>query len=203
MAGFFALKRCKTTFCRNTIIETLGNLIPVVISYTAAIAVLTLSMISGSVSWQIQIFIIFGLPIIIGLIFPMVFLAPVSNLNFGRFLLQCLPLVLVSTFIGLGGITPVALPLVNKSLNMSLLIPLSPLPVITWWAIVVLGALPGGLIISIFQRWAVKKEFRSWSVLTTGDGEIMLPNWGKLWWWILISLGILFAGLIIGVVLAK
>jgi hypothetical protein len=203
MAGFFALKRCKTTFCRNTIIETLGNLIPVVISYTLAIAILTLSMISGSVSWQIQISIIFGLPIIMGLVFPMVFLAPVSNINFGRFLLQCLPLVLVSTFIGLGGITPVALPLVNKSLNMSLLIPLSPLPVITWWAIVVLGALPGGLIISIFQRWAVKKEFRSWSVLTTGDGEIMLPNWGKLWWWILISLGILFAGLIIGVVFAK
>jgi hypothetical protein len=103
----------------------------------------------------------------------------------------------------MGGIIPVALPLVNKSLNMSLLMPLSPLSVMTWWAIVVLGALPGGFLIFLFQRWAIKKEFRSWTILTSGDGEIMIPNWGKLWWWILISMGILFAGLFIGVILLK
>ena len=127
-AGFFALRRCKTTFCRNTIIETLGNLIPVVFSYTAGVALLVLSKLSGNGNWQIQVSMMFGLPIILGWVFHMVFLAPVSHKNAGRFLLQCLPLVLVTTFIGLGGIIPVALPLVNKSLNMSLLLPLSPLP---------------------------------------------------------------------------
>lgn len=203
MAGFVALKRCKTTFCRNAIIETLGNLIPVVISYTVAIAILILSMLSGSVTWQIQVSLMFGLPIILGLAFHMAFLAPVSNKNAGRFLFQCLPLVLVTTFAGLGAVTPVTLPLVNKSLNMSLLSSLSPLPVMTWWAIVVLGALPGGLLIFLFQCWALKKDFRSWTVLTTIDGEIMIPEWGKLWWWILISMGILFTGLLIGVVLLK
>jgi hypothetical protein len=203
MAGFFALKRCKTTFCRNTIIETLGNLIPVVVSYTLGLAILVLSMLSGSVTWQIQVSMMFGLPIILGLVFQMVFLSPVSHKNAGRFLLQCLPLVLVTTFMGLGGIIPVALPLVNKSLNMSLLMPLSPLSVMTWWAIVVLGALPGGFLIFLFQRWAIKKELRSWSVLTDGDKEIMIPKWGNLWWWLLISMGILFAGLLIGVILLK
>ena len=145
----------------------------------------------------------FGLQLILGLIFHIAFLASASNKSFGQFLFQCLPLVLVTTFLGQGGIIPVAMPLVNKSLAMSLLIPLSPLPVLTWWAFVVLGALSGGLLIFLFQRWAVKKEFRSWSVLATGDGEIMIPKWGKLWWWILISLGILIAGLLIGIVLAK
>jgi hypothetical protein len=203
MAGFFALKRCKTTCCQIAIIESLGNIIPVVVSYTVGLTILVLSKLSGSVSWQIQVSMMFGLPIILGLVFQMVFLSPVSHKNTGRFLLQCLPLVLVTTFIGLGGIIPVALPLVNKSLNMSLLMPLSPLSVMTWWAIVVLGALPGGFLIFLFQRWATKKEFRSWTILTTGDGETMIPKWKNLWWWILISLVILFVGLFIGVVLLK
>ncbi len=203
LAGLFALKRCKTTFCRNAIIETLGNLIPVVVSYIIVNTILILSMLSGNVPMPIQVAVMFGLPIIMGLAFHLAFLAPVSNRNFGRFLLQCVPMILVTTFTGLGGIFPIAMPLVIKSLNMSLLIPLSPLAVLTWWAIVVLGALPGGFLIFLFQRWTIKKGFRSWSILTSGDGEIMIPKWGKLWWWILISVGILFAGLLIGVVLAK
>ena len=133
----------------------------------------------------------------------MVFLAPVSHMNAGRFLIQCLPLILVTTLTGMGGIIPVALPLVNKSLNMSLLIPLSPLPVMTWWAVVVLGALPGGLLIFLFQRWAIKKDFQAWNIVTSGEGKIIIPKWGKLWWWVPISLVILTAGLLIGVALTK
>ena len=203
MAGFLALKRCKSTSCRNAFIETLGNLTPVVVSYTVAIAILILSMLSGSVTWQIQFTLMFGLPIIIGLVFHMAFLAPVSNKNLGRFLLQCLPLVLVTTFMGLGGIIPVALPLVKNSLNMSLLLPLSPLPLMTWWAIVVLGALPGGLLIFLFQRWAIKENLRLWTILTAEEEKIIIPKWSKLWWWILISMSLLFVGLFIGVVLIK
>jgi hypothetical protein len=203
MAGFFALKRCKTTFCRNTIIETLGNLMPVVVSYTTGIVILILSSLSGGLSWQKQVISMFGLPIILGLVVHTVFLTSVSHKNAGKLLLKCLPLVLITTFTGLGGIIPVALPLVNKSLYMSLLIPFSPLSVMTWWAIVALGALPGGFFIFLFQRWATNKGFRSWSVLTTGDKEIIIPGWRNLWWWILISIGILFAGLLIGVILNK
>ena len=86
---------------------------------------------------------------------------------------------------------------------MSLLLPLSPYPVITWWAIVVLGALLGGLIIFIFERWAVKRGSRSWTILAGSDGELITQGWSKLWWWILISIAILIIGLITGAVLAK
>jgi hypothetical protein len=201
VAGFFALKRSKTTLCQSAVIETLGNLVPVVVAFTAGIAMLILNMLSGNVSWKVQMSIMIFLPIILGLVFHMAFLSPLSKENDGRLLLQCLPPVLVITLTGLGGITSVALPLVNKSLNMSLLIPLSPWPMITWWAIVVLGALPAGLLIFLYQRWALKNDFRAWTILTAGEGEIMMPEWGKLWWWILISLGILIAGLMIGLLL--
>jgi hypothetical protein len=203
MAGLFVFKRCKTSYCRNTIIETLGNLVPIVVSYTAGITFLTLCMLRGSTSWQFQVSIIFGLPFILGLLFHMAFLAPVSGKNFGRFVLQCLPLVLVTTFIGMGGIIPIAMPLVNKSLNMALLIPLSPVAVLTWWAISVLGALLGGLLIFLFQRWAIKKNLRLWTILTADEKEIIIPAWGRLWWWILVSIGILFTGLFIGIELIK
>jgi hypothetical protein len=160
-------------------------------------------MLSGSVSWQVQVAATFGLPIISGLLFHILFLAPLSNKTFGRFLNQCFPIILVNTFFGLGGIIPVATTLVTMSLYMSLLIPLSILPVMTWWAFVSLGALPGGLFIFLFQRQAVKKSYRSWSVLTENGGEIMFPKWSKLLWWLLTGVIVLFAGLIVGIVLQK
>jgi len=86
---------------------------------------------------------------------------------------------------------------------MSLLLPLSPFAVITWWAVVVLGALPGGLLIFLFELWAVKRGFHSWTILAGSNGEVITPIWSKLWWWFLISIVILSAGLITGVVLAK
>ena len=141
----------------------------------------------------------FGLPIIVGLVYHLAFLAPASNRSIGRFFIQRLPQVLITTFLGLGGIIPIAMPMVNKSLNMALLIPLSPLAVMTWWAIVVLGALAGGVLIFLFERWEAKRGFRSWTVLAESDGELIIPSCRKLWWWILISVVILLNGLFIGV----
>jgi len=203
IARFLAVKGSKTSFCHNALTETIGNLIPVVISYTVALGILILKMLSESVTSQFQILIMLCLPIIVGLVFHVALLAPISNRNFGWFLMQRLPQVFVTTFLGLGGIIPIAMTLVNESLNMSLLLPLSPFAVITWWAIVVLGALLGGLLIFLFELWAVKRGFQSWTILTGSKGEVITPKWSKLWWWFLISIVILFAGLITGVVLAK
>lgn len=203
MVGYIALKICKTISCRDTFIETLGTLVPVVVSYIVAISILILSMLSGNATWQLQVGLIFVLPIIIVLFFHSIFLAPMSNRNPGQFLLNILGLLLITTFSGLGSMIPVALPLVNKSLNMSLLMQHSPLSFMTWWAITALGALPCGLLISLFQRWAIKKNLRLWITLTVGEEEISIPKWGKLWGWILISTCILFAGLLIGVLFLK
>lgn len=133
----------------------------------------------------------------------MAFLVTGIRKSRGSALLRCLPLVLVTTLLGLGGIIPVAMPLVNKSLDMSLLMPLSPLSLMTWWAITALGALPGGLLIYLFQLRAVKNGLRFWTVLTGGENDIAFPAWVKLWWWIPVSIIILIAGLTIGVVLLK
>jgi hypothetical protein len=194
---------CKTTCCHNAIIETLGDVIPVVISYTAALVILILSMLSESIPWQNQVTLMFGLPVIAGLVFHMAFLSPLRHKDLGRFFIQRLAQVLITTFIASGGIIPVAMLLINKSLNMSLLIPLSPLVVMTWWAIVVLGSLLGGLLVFLFERWAVKRGFRAWTILAGADGEVMTTGWGKNWWWLLISVVILLAGLVTGVTLVK
>ncbi len=196
-------KRCKTALCKSALTETVGNLVPVVISYTLALSVLVMKTLSGGTSDQLQLLLMLVLPVILGWVYHLVFLAPVSNSGAGRFFLLCFPRVLITTFLGLGGIIAVAMPLVNKSLNMILLIPLSPIAVTTWWAIVVLGALAGGLLIFPFERWEAKRGFQSWTILADGDGELITPSWRKLWWWILISVVILINGLFIGVLLSK
>ncbi|MBN1387411.1 MAG: hypothetical protein JW965_03135 [Bacteroidales bacterium] len=200
---FLTVKNSKKSYNRIAAIETLGNLMPLVISYTVALVILITSMLSGALAWRYQIIIMLGLPIFVSLVFHVAFLAPVRNRNFGRLIMQCIPRVLITTFIGLGGIIPIAMPLVNNSLYVSLISPLSPLAVMTWWAIVVLGALPGGLLIFIFERWEIKRSYRSWSVLTVSEEEFIIPPFKKIWWWILISIVILFAGIITGAVLAR
>ena len=200
---FLVKKICKTIICQNALIDTLGNLIPIIISYTLALAILVLKMLSGNAPVQTQLTLMFGLPIIVGLVYHVALLTPFSNRNFGKFFIQSLPHVLTTTFLGLGGIIPIAMPLVNKNLIMSLLVPLSPLAVMAWWAIVALGALPGGFLIFLFERWEAKRGFQSWMILAGIGGEVILPGWGKLWWWILISIGTLITGLITGVLLAR
>ena len=203
IAGPLAFRRCRTAVCRNATIETLGNLIPVVAASTLGLVFLILILVSGNVGWHIQIALMFGLPVILGLAFHLIFLAPYSSRSSGRFLMQRLPQVLITTCLGMGGSIFIAMPLVNMSLNFALLSPLSPIAVMTWLAIVVLGALPGGFCIFLYERWAVKREFRAWTVLAGIEGEVTTPPLRMLWWWIPIGIAILFAGLIAGIVLSK
>ena len=196
-------RRCRTATCKYALIETPGNIVPIVISYTVALSILVMKMLAGGLSDQIQLILILGLPVMAGWVYHLVFLYPVSNRSFGRFLFQRFPQVLITTFLGLGGIFPVAMQLVNKSLAVPLLKPLSPLAVMTWWAIVVLGALAGGLLVFLFELWEVKRGFRAWAVLADGNGEPIIPSFKKLWWWILVSFTILIAGLILGIMLTK
>lgn len=200
---FLTTRNNKTSYKRIAIIETMGNVIPLVISYTVALIITITSLLSGALAWHYQIITMLGLPLIVNLVFHVAFLAPISKSNYGSFVLKCIPRVLIITFLGMGGIIPLAMPLVNKSLYMSLISPLSPLAVMTWWAIVVLGALPGGLLIFIFERWEVRRSYRSWSVLAGSEEEVIIPAFKILWWWILISILVLFAGLITGAILAR
>jgi hypothetical protein len=192
----------KTAYWRTALVETVGDLVPVVVSYTVALVVVILLTMSRGTSWQLQLAMMFGLPLITGLLlFHGPFLTTVSQMNFGKFLIQRIPQVLVTTIMGLAGIIPIALPITNQSLAMSQILPLSPWAVITWWAIVVLGALGGGFLIFLYEHWAVKRGFRAWIILAGTEGEVITPSWRILWWWILVSFVALQIGLIAGLAL--
>jgi len=74
---------------------------------------------------------------------------------------------------------------------------------LTWWIIAVVGALIGGLLISLYECWAVRAGFQAWSVLACKVGKVCTPSWRKLWWWILLSYITLFGGIALGVILQQ
>jgi hypothetical protein len=158
-------------------------------------------MVTGEISQSLQLLLICAIPLLSAwIIFHGPILALAGKKNFVRLLFQRLPHVLITTFLGLAGILPVAMPLENMSLAMSQIIPLSPWIVMTWWAIFVLGSLAGGLLIFIYEHWAVKRGYRAWTVLAGEEVEVDTPEWGKTWWWIPVSIFIilvLFMGTII------
>jgi hypothetical protein len=196
-------KQRRTGVGNDAVIETLGDMIPVVIAYTAGIVILILKMLGGGISWQFQLTVILVMPLILVLAYHLALLAPVSKNNVGIFMAKRPVQVLASTFMALGGIIPVALPLVNKTLCMALLDPLSPLSIMTWWAFSVLGAFPGGILVFLMERWIVRRDFRAWTIFAGEDGEVVTPGWSRLWWWFVISFFVLVAGLITGAALVR
>jgi len=194
----------KTSIWRSAVIETVGNLIPVIISYLVALVVMILKTVSGGISQQQQALLLLCLPLLSSwIIFQSPLLALTGKKNFFLFLFQRLPQVLVTTFLLMGGIFPVSMVLVNRTIAMSQLIPLSPWIVMTWWAITVLGALAGGLFTFLYEYWAVKRGYQAWNVLAGNEGDVITPGWSKLWWWVIISVLVIFAGLIVGVIMLK
>jgi hypothetical protein len=72
-----------------------------------------------------------------------------------------------------------------------------------WWAIVILGAVVGGLLLFGYECWAVRHGFRAWSVLATGESEVASPPWRKAWWWIPLSYVVLFGGTVANTFIQK
>ena len=204
LARFLTLNSSKTSIWQNAIIETTGNLVPVVIAYLIAIIVMILKMISGGVSEQTQALFFLGLPLLLSwIVFQSPVLAIAGRKNFVKFLFQRLPQVLVTTFLASATISPATIILVKRTIVMSQIIPLSPWIVMTWLAIIILGSIIGGLLILLYENWAVKRGYQAWNVFAGNVGEVTTPEWKKLWWWIPISMGVLFTGLLIGIVLSK
>jgi len=163
-----------------------------------------LKLISGGIGQQQQALLILAFPLLASwIIFQSPLLALTGKKNFFKFLFQRLPQVLVTTFLILGGIFPVSMILVNRTIAMSQIIPLSPWIVITWLTIIVAGSLIGGIFVFFYEYWATRREYRAWNIYAGDEGEVTTPQWGKIWRWLIISVLIIFAGLIIGVMLLK
>jgi len=203
-ARILTLDPAKTSIWRKALIETGGNMVSVVIAYLVALIIMILSMISGGISQQQQASLILVFPLLASwIIFQSPLLALTGKKNFFKFLFQRLPQVLVTTFLVLGGIFPVSMVLVNRTIVMSQLIPLSPWIVMTWLAIIVAGSILGGLFVLFYEYWAVKRGFLAWNVFAGHEGEVTTPGWRKIWWWVLISTQVLLAGFIAGIMLQK
>jgi len=198
------LKSDKSLLLKEALIETTGNLVPLVIAFLISQIMLIFRVLSGGVSQNQQLLYILVLPLLTAwIIFHSPLLALAGKKNIVRFMFRCLPQVLVVTIIGLGGIFPLAMPLVNKTIAMSQLMPLSPWIVMTWLTIIVAGSIIGGLFIFFYETWARKRDYRAWTVFAGYEGEVNTPELSKIWWWILISLLILVVGMVAGVLLLK
>jgi hypothetical protein len=186
---------------RIALLEAVGDVMPTVIAFVATgIIIILVPAVQGA--WPLQIALEFGLPLAMGwLVFQGPLLASATERSYGRFLSQRLPQALVAANLGMGGMLMVALPLVNLSLRICTVLPLTVWPVMIWWAIAVLGALVGGLFLFLYECWAVRGGSQAWSVLAWGEAEVRTPSWRKLWWWILLSYGALLGGLAAGVIL--
>jgi len=189
LVKLLTLKSDKKSVCRVTLIETTGNLMPLVAAFLVSQVIMITKMLSEGISQQQQLLLMFGIPFLTAwIIFHGLFLASAGKKNLVKFLLQRLPQVLITTFLGLAGIITVAMPLEQKFLAASQIMPLSPWIVMAWWAIIVLGSLVGGLLISIYEHWAVRRGYQAWSIIAGNEGEVNTPGWSKIWWWILVSI---------------
>ncbi len=203
-ARIIALNPAKTSIWRKALIETGGNMVCVIISYLVALVIMILKMISGGMGQQQQALVILAFPLLASwIIFQSPLLAVTGKKNFFKFLFQRLPQVLITTFLALGGIFPVSMVLVNRTITMSQLIPLSPWIVLTWLTIIIAGSLIGGIFVFFYEYWAVKRGYQAWNVFAGNEGEVTTPGWRKIWWWVIISVLVILAGLIIGVMLLK
>lgn len=188
---------------RGALIETTGDLIPLAAGTLLSTIIVIRSMLSGGSGQLIQLLFLIIPFITAWMIFHGPLLSAAGRIGYFRFQFQRMPQVVVTSFLGLAGIFTVSMPLVNKSLSMSQVMPLSPWMVMTWWAITAAGSVAGGLLIYFYELWSVRKGYKAWMALSGDDIVVKTPGWGRLWWWILVAITVLIAGLIIAVKLLQ
>ena len=188
---------------RSALLEAVGDVMPTVAAF---MAFLVLAIFSPAVlgSELVQLALMLGLPLVVGwLVFQGPLMALATQRGYLRTLWTRLPHALVAANLGMAGISIVAVPLVNVSMRTCSVFPSPGWTVGVLWAIVVLGALLGGMLLFIYESWAVRRSLQAWSVVTEREGQVRSPSWCNLWWWILLSYVVLLGGLVASVVLQK
>jgi hypothetical protein len=187
---------------QTVLVEAAGDAAPTVVAFVIYLIMVVTSP-AMQASQVLQLLLIFVLPLLVGwLLFHGPWLALTTKTGYIRTLLRRLPQVLVAANLGMAGIDLLAATLINLSLRTCATIPLPPWTAVGWWGLTVIGALLGMLLLLLFEGWAVRRGFQAWSVLASGQGEVITPGWRKLWWWILLSYLALLAG-IVGMVLLQ
>jgi hypothetical protein len=179
---------------RSILVEAAGDVVPTVVAIlTMVVAIVLRPEAQGSV--LLQLLLLLGLPLLVGwLLFQGPLLALGTRRRPLRLLLQRLPQAWVAANLGMAGTNALAAPLVNRTLRLCPALPLSPWTVVTWWALAALSALAGALLLFAYEAWAVRRGFRAWSVLASGEGDVVTPGWRRLRWWIPLSYVVLVGG---------
>jgi hypothetical protein len=186
----------------SALVEAAGDLPPYVVGMV--VALLTVVLVPGiSQNPLLQLLAFYGIPLIIGLfLYQAPLLARATRSSYARAVLRRLPAALVSTNLALAGLLAINLPLIKWHLDYC---GFSALAVLPWWAIAVLGALVGGLLLYVYHTWAIRRGFTAWSALLWDTGEagdgttaISSPPWRRLWLWMLLSFVALVAGVALG-----
>jgi hypothetical protein len=187
----------------RALVETVGDLPPYVAGMVVALLVAVLGPASGQ-DVRLMLLLFYGIPLTTGLfLYQAPLLAHAARSNYARTVLRRLPVALVSTNLALAGLLATSLPLLNMHLSYCGLSTVTFLP---WWAVAVLGALVGGLLLYTYQAWAVRRGFTAWSALLWDRSEdkddpaaVSYPPWRRLWLWILLSFAVLAAGIALGI----
>jgi hypothetical protein len=187
----------KTNSGQAALIEAIGHLPPVTMSF-AVILVVFIVAPQAQANSVLMILLVFILPLLLAWLFyqgPL--LAMAARRSYLRTLAQRLPAVWLTANLGMGCLTALTTPLVNRiSLTCSVM-ELSIWTLVSIWTAIVAGAYLGFVLILIYENWAVHCGCRAWSVLATGDGEVSTPSWRKMWWWVLLSFAIVIGGVVV------
>ena len=188
---------------RLALVEASGDVLPSVIAFVAVMSILVFSP-SVQRSPPLQLLFLIGLPFVFSLLANGLTTARTSDEGRARFLGRRWPQALVAANIGAGGIGAIALPLTVLSLRKFPLTGFAVWPLLVWWAIAVLGALLGVLLLLLYESWAVGAGYQAWSVHAgSREGPVRTPPWRRAWWWALISVAILLGGLKAGAAIQK
>jgi len=201
LVRFIAGRHRRRGIWRITLLEALGDVLPTVIAFVAFLVIIILVPEVQSARF-LQLLLLLLLPFLVGWLgFNGPLLSSMTKNSDGSFLLRRIPQGLVAANMGIGGISIIAIPLINYSLRICTILPPSAWTIVTWWIIAALGSLTGGLLISFYEGWAVRRGFQAWSVLAFREGEVRTPSWRRLWWWIPLSYAALLVGFAAGVIL--
>jgi hypothetical protein len=188
---------------RAVLLEAAGDVTPAVVAFAIHLG-LAFSFPAVLGEGLLPLVLIAGLPLALSwLVFQGPLLALASKRGYLRTLWERLPNALVAGNLGMAGVIAIAGPLAIARTGACSLFPTPGWAMGALWAIVVLSALPGGLLLLLYQLWAVQRGLVAWRALAWREEEVRLASWRKLWWWVLLSYGVLLGGLVAFVVLLQ
>jgi hypothetical protein len=182
---------------RRVLTEAVGDVVPTTIAFLILLAVIA-TVPEAQSDGPEQTALMLALPLLFGLLlFHGPLLASSTMLGYFHTVRRRLPHVVIAAYLGLAGVIAVGGPLINLSLSKCAVMPLPISLLGVLWGIGIIVALFGGLLLYIYQAWAVRRGFRAWSLLAAGEVGFSTPTWRQLWWWIPLTLAALVGSVVV------